>query len=214
MSFCIIIGKSGAGEQRFPVSTRDLWKSVRILLTFWIPVYKMYIDYIPISHQGDLTMRTKRFAALATTFLLVVLALHVPAVAADQLSGTWKMNPAKSNYSPGPAPKSVTVKLDADENSIKMISVGTDAEGSPTNIEYSAKFDGKDYPITGVPNADTISVERIDASTFQTTAKKAGQVVMTVRSAISKDGKTRTSTFKGKDAQGRDVNNVVVYDKQ
>jgi hypothetical protein len=37
---------------------------------------------------------------------------------------------------------------------------------------------------------------------------------MTVTSTISKDGKTRTSTFKGKDAQGRDVNNVVVYDKQ
>ncbi|MBI1940130.1 MAG: hypothetical protein HYS33_01330 [Acidobacteria bacterium] len=159
-------------------------------------------------------MRIKRFAALATTFLLVALALHVPAVAADQGSGTWKMNPAKSKYSPGPAPKSVTVKLDADENSVKLISDGTDAEGSPTHVEFSAKFDGKDYPITGVPNADTISAERIDASTIQTTTKKAGQVVMTVRSTVSKDGKTRTSTFKGKDAQGRDVNSVVVYDKQ
>ncbi len=159
-------------------------------------------------------MRIKRFAALATTFLLVGLALHVPAVAADQQSGTWKMDPAKSKYSPGPAPKSITVKVDADENSIKLTSDGTDAEGSPTHIEFSAKFDGKDYPITGVPNADTVSVERIDASTLQTTSKKAGQVVMTVRTTVSKDGKTRTSTFKGKDAQGRDVNNVVVYDKQ
>jgi len=159
-------------------------------------------------------MRIKRFAALATTFLLVAVALHVPAVAADQQSGTWKMDPAKSKYSPGPAPKSITVKVDADENSIKLISDGTDAEGSLTHIEFNAKFDGKDYPITGVPNADTVSVQRIDASTLQTTSKKAGQVVMTVSSTVSKDGKTRTSTFKGKDAQGRDVNNVVVYDKQ
>ena len=69
-------------------------------------------------------------------------------------------------------------------------------------------------PITGVPNGDTIAVQRIDANTYESTVKKAGQVTMTVRSTVSKDGKTRTSTFKGKDAQGREVNNVVVYDKQ
>jgi hypothetical protein len=38
--------------------------------------------------------------------------------------------------------------------------------------------------------------------------------MMTVITAVSADGKTRTSTFKGKDGQGREVNNVVVYDKQ
>jgi hypothetical protein len=66
----------------------------------------------------------------------------------------------------------------------------------------------------GVPNTDTISVKHIDAHTIQSTSKKGGEVVMTVTSTVSKDGKTWTSTFKGKDAQGRDVNNVVVYDKQ
>jgi hypothetical protein len=38
--------------------------------------------------------------------------------------------------------------------------------------------------------------------------------MMTVTSKVSKDGKTRTSTFKGKDAEGHDVLNVVVSDKQ
>jgi hypothetical protein len=160
-------------------------------------------------------VRIKSFAAFGTTLLLVALAVNVAAAAAaDQQSGTWKMNPAKSKYSPGPAPKGITVKVDSDENNIKITADGTDADGNPTHVEYSAKFDGKDYPITGVPNADTVSVKRIDANTVQSTLKKAGQVVMTVRSTVSKDGKTRTSTFKGKDAQGHDVNNVVVSDKQ
>jgi hypothetical protein len=167
-----------------------------------------------MSQQGEFTMRINRCAPLVAICLLVAFALHVRALAADQQSGTWKMNSAKSKYSPGPAPKSITVKVDADENGMKVVSDGTDAEGNPTHIEFNAKFDGKDYPITGVPNADTISAERIDASTLQTTTKKAGQVVMTVRSTVSKDGKTRTSTFKGIDPQGRDVHNVVVYDKQ
>ncbi len=159
-------------------------------------------------------MRINRFAAFATTLLLVALALNVSAAAADQQSGTWKMNPAKSKYSPGPAPKSVTVKIDSDADNVKLTSDGIDAAGNPTHVEFTAKYDGKDYPIAGVPNADTIALKRVDASTIHSTSKKAGEVVMTVRSVVSKDGKTRTSTFKGKDAQGHDVNNVVVYDKQ
>jgi hypothetical protein len=159
-------------------------------------------------------MRMKRFGILATTLVLVALALSIAVRAADQHSGTWKMNPAKSTYNPGPAAKSVTLRIDSDENNIKVDAQGTDGDGNPMHVEYSAKFDGKDYPITGVPGADTVSVRRIDTQTMEATQKRAGQAVMTVRSTVSKDGNTRTSIFKGKDAQGRDVNNVVVYDKQ
>jgi hypothetical protein len=159
-------------------------------------------------------MRIKIFAAFATTLLLVTLALNVAVAAADQHSGTWKMNPAKSKYSPGPAPKSATVNINSDADSIKLTSDGIDASGNPTHVEYTAKFDGKDYPITGVPNADTVALERLDASTIRSTLKKGDQVVMIVTSVIAKDGTTRTSTFKGKNAEGQDINNVVVYDKQ
>src|SRR5712691_344171 len=166
------------------------------------------------SHLGGSIMRIKRFAVFATTLLFVALALSLVARAADQHSGTWKMNPAKSKYSPGPTPKSITVKIDSEGDNIKLSSEGIDAAGNPTHVEYTAKYDGKYYPITGVPNADTVALERLDASTTRSTIKKGDQVVMTVTSVISKAGKTRTSTFKGKDAQGQDVNNVVVYDKQ
>ncbi len=159
-------------------------------------------------------MRTKRFAVFTTAVLLVALALAVTAAAADQHSGTWKMNPDKSKYSPGPAPKNTTVTIEADDKGVKINAQGTNADGSELHVQYDAKFDGKDYPVTGVPNADMVSVKRIDADTVQSTLKKGGQVVMTVTSKVSKDGKTRTSTFKGKDAEGHDVNNVVVSDKQ
>ncbi|PYT60824.1 MAG: hypothetical protein DMG35_10375 [Acidobacteria bacterium] len=159
-------------------------------------------------------MRIKRFAACAITLLFAALALSLVASAGDQHSGTWKMNPDKSKYSPGPAPKSNTVTINSDADNIKLSSEGIDAAGNPTHVEYTAKYDGKDYPITGLPNADTIAIERLDASTIRSTIKKGDQIVMTVTSVISKDGKTRTSTFKGKDAQGQDVNNVIVYNKQ
>lgn len=158
-------------------------------------------------------MQIHRYAIFAV-MLLVALALSVTPAAADQHSGTWKMNPAKSKYSPGPAAKNLTLKVESDEKRVKVDSEGTDGEGKPTHVQYDAKFDGKDYPVTGVPYGDTVTVKRIDANTIQTTIKKGDQVVMTVTAKVSADGKTRTSTFKGKDAQGHAVNNVVVYDKQ
>jgi hypothetical protein len=158
-------------------------------------------------------MRINRFAIFATT-LIAALVLCVAVAAADQHSGTWKMNPAKSKYSPGPAAKSVTLKVESDENGIKIDAEGTGGDGNPTHVQYDAKFDGKDYPATGLPYGDTVSVKRIGANTIQATIKKGDQVVMIVTSKVSTDGKTRTSTFKGKDSQGRGVNNVVVYDKQ
>ncbi len=159
-------------------------------------------------------MRSNKFVVFTTVLLLGALALAVTAAAADQQSGTWKMNPDKSKYSPGPAPKNTTVTIEADENGVKINAQGTNADGSELHVQYDAKFDGKDYPVTGLAYADTVSVKRIGADTIESTMKKGGQVTMTVTSKVSKDGKTRTSTFKGKDAQGHDVNNVVVSDKQ
>ena len=158
-------------------------------------------------------MKINRYVVFTVT-LLVALALSVTVAVADQHSGTWKMNPAKSKYSPGPAAKNLTLKVDSDEKGVKIDSEGTDGEGNPTHVQYDAKFDGKDYPVTGIPDGDMVVVKRIDANTIQTTIKKGDQVVMTVTAKVSADGKTRTSTFKGKDAQGHAVHNVVVYDKQ
>ena len=159
-------------------------------------------------------MRIKTFVISAITVLIVALAWNLAAAAADQHSGTWKMNPAKSKYSPGPTAKSVNLTIESDENHIKINAEGVDGNGNPTRVQYDAKFDGKDYPATGLPVGDTVSVKRMNAGTIQATMKKDGQPVMTVTSVVSKDGKTRPSTFKGKDPQGHEVNNVVVYDKQ
>ena len=159
-------------------------------------------------------MRTNRFAIFTTALLLGGLVTAATATSADQHSGTWKMNPAKSKYSPGPAPTNTTVKIEADDKGVKINAEGTNADGSALQVQYDAKFDGKDYPVTGLAYADTVSVKRIGADTIESTLKKGGQVMMTVTSKVSQDGKTRTSTFKGKDADGHDVLNVVVSDKQ
>jgi hypothetical protein len=142
------------------------------------------------------------------------LALTLVAAAADSSSGTWKVNTQKSTYDPGPAPKNLTVVIECDENNYKIDATGTDGDGKPIHVQHSAKFEGKGYPATGSPNVDSVSIKRIDANTIETLQKKDGKVVMTITSKVSNDGKTRTSTWRGKTTEGKDVHNVVVFDKQ
>src|SRR4029077_4424479 len=144
--------------------------------------------------------KNKGLLACAIAILITALTLTVTTAAADQLLGTWKMNPEKSKYSPGPAPKDLTVVVESDENNYKLAATGTEGDGKPMHVQYSAKFDGKDYPGTGIANADAVSLKRIDANTIETLQKKDGKVVMTITTTVSKDGKTRTSTWHGKNA--------------
>ena len=153
-------------------------------------------------------------AAVVCAVVCAALMLSVAAKASDPQTGTWKFNAGKSMYSPGPAAKSITLTIWAEEKSVKVHSEGIDGADKATKVDFTANFDGKDYPATGIAAGDMVSVERVDANTLRVTMKKGGQAMMTVTSVVSTDGKTRTSTFVGKDNEGHDVKNVVVYDKQ
>ena len=155
-----------------------------------------------------------RFLFTSTVILVAVLALAVIAWGADSNVGTWKLNLDKSKYNPGPAPKSATLTIEAQDGGIKYASHGENAEGSPTHIAFTAKYDGKDNLVTGSPDFNSIALKQIDAHTVESTTKKDGTVMLTSRTVVSHDGKTRTLTSKGKNAKGQDVNNVVVYDRQ
>jgi hypothetical protein len=156
-------------------------------------------------------MRTTRTLIVV---LLCCFAVSVAAASTDPQVGTWKLNLAKSKYSPGPAPKEVMMKIEAKGAGFHLMQAGYDAAGKPIKIDFTVNYDGKDTQVKGVSNTDTIAVKRVDANTSVSTLKKGGKVVMTVTSVVSKDGKTRTSTFKGTDANGKPVNNVTVYDRQ
>ena len=128
--------------------------------------------------------------------------------------GTWKLNVAKSQFSPGPPPQSLTVKVEPSGQGEKVSTEGVNADGTRTATQYTANFDSKDYPLTGSAVADTVSLKRIDGRTTDRTDKKAGSVAQTLKRVVSQDGKTMTVTVKGKNAQGQDVNNTLVFEKQ
>jgi len=146
---------------------------------------------------------------LATLFAAVVACF----AAGDVNMGTWKLNEAKSKISPGTA-KNVTVVYAPAGDAVKVTVDGVDADGKPAHNEWTGKFDGKDYPVTGDPAADTRAYRRVDDRTLVLTNKKGGKVALTGRVVVSADGKSRTVTTNGTDAQGNKISSTAVYDKQ
>ena len=127
--------------------------------------------------------------------------------------GTWKLNEAKSKLSPG-ATKNHTVIYEAAGDNIKVTVEGTDSAGKAVRNEWTGKFDGKFYPVTGDPTSDTRSYKQVNDRTLTLTAKQGSKVTLTGRVVVSADGKTRTVTTTATDANGKKSTSTAVYDKQ
>ncbi|HEX2757179.1 MAG TPA: hypothetical protein VHP60_01620, partial [Thermoanaerobaculia bacterium] len=96
----------------------------------------------------------------------------------------------------------------------RSTSDGVSAEGKPMHGSYASKYDGKDVPWEGNPDADTSSPKKIDDNSFANVWKKGGKVTITVKAVVSKDGKTYTVSQTGKNAKGETVNATSVFEKQ
>lgn len=146
--------------------------------------------------------------------LASLLAVAAVASAADPVAGTWKLNAAKSKFSPGPAPTSDTRTYVVSADGITMTWKSVGANGQEMTVKSTFKTDGKDYPITGTPNFDTLNLTQVDSHTVRSQQKKAGKVVGETKRSVSKDGKELTLASKGTSADGVAFDNVMVYDRQ
>jgi hypothetical protein len=157
--------------------------------------------------------RLARVTMMLSAAVLAV-TLLANAQSKDPFVGTWKLNVAMSKYTPGPAPKSVTSIYEASGQGYR-VSVTNESASGTTKYSYTTNLDGKDSPVTGTnPNADTVTVRRVDARTLEVVSKKGGKVTITQRNALAQDGKTRTVTTTGTDPQGQKVNNIAVFERQ
>jgi hypothetical protein len=160
------------------------------------------------SERGDHMKIRTVLLSLAALFVAVALCF-----AADVNMGTWKLNDAKSKISPG-AGKNTTVVIAPASDSVKVTVDGIGADGKPTHNEWTGKFDGKDYPITGDPASDTRAYKPVNDHTLALTEKKGGKITNTGRVVVSADGKNRTVTASRTDAGGKKISFTYVYDKQ
>jgi hypothetical protein len=151
-----------------------------------------------------------------TTGLIVALCFFAAAavsLADDPQMGTWKLNETKSKLAAG-APKNHTVVYETAGDNVKVTVDGTDKDGKATHNEWTGKFDGKDYPVTGDPMSDMRSYRKVSDRVLKMTVKKDGKATITGRIIVSADGKSRVVSTSEAGAKSNAPRNRAVYDKQ
>lgn len=152
--------------------------------------------------------------AKVTLLTLVLFFLSAAVCSADSPQmGTWKLNEAKSHFSKG-ATKNNTVLYEAAGDQTKVTVDGTAADGSAVHNEWTGKFDGKYYAVTGSPTSDMRAYTMVNSRTLKFREKQGGKVVLNGTITVSRNGKSRTVNTSSKNAQGKWVSNTAVYDKQ
>src|SRR5438034_10689702 len=96
--------------------------------------------------------------ALALGTALATDVANLAAQARDPRIGTWKLNVAKSKFSPGPAPQSRAVKVELAGKGETATTEFVNTAGTRTTATYTANFDGKDYPPTAPQLADSVAL--------------------------------------------------------
>ena len=154
-----------------------------------------------------------RRALLASVFLA---GLPFAAFAADPdpLLGSWQLNLPKSTFNPGPGPRGQLRIYTRDGDLEKLTAKGVGSDGKPALVRYSARYDGKDYAITGSAGGELISLKRIDDFTTQSTQKQAGKPAITTTRTVSRDLKTLTVTTQGTGPHGEKLDHRMLFDRR
>jgi hypothetical protein len=146
-----------------------------------------------------------RRLTLSLALVLLVGNHAVQAQASSDLwTGTRHLVIAKSTFRHGPAPKERTSVIEAVDGGIKMTVTGTQADGTPVNFTYTAKFDGKYYPVMGRDPVDSTSFRRVTAHRLESKSTD-GKDVETSTFVLSKDGRVLTLALTDPDGKKSDV---------
>jgi hypothetical protein len=146
-------------------------------------------------------------------FGFMFLVLTTTLVAADAFVGTWKMNPAKSKFKTGAAPKEQTVKISEAGSNLDVAVQGTSADGKPIATHYTIPSGGGTGKIIE-SYYEAVSGKVISANVRESSFSKGGKVVYTTQAELSKDGKALLVHTKGTGPTGQMLDGTVAYEKQ
>lgn len=157
--------------------------------------------------------RVRRIVMLAAVLVAALPATLQAADDADPLIGSWKLNVAKSTFQPAPGPKGQLRIYRRSGDAEELVARGIAADGKPTLVQYTAKYDGNDYRMTGSSGGDKIVLKRIDRLTTESIQKRDGKPAITATRTVSKDGKTLIVVSKGTTAKGEVIDATMAFDR-
>ena len=147
-----------------------------------------------------------------------VVGLGAPAAHAassdNLILGTWQLNVAKSQFTPGPGWQSQIRVYRATPEGIAVTWTGVDAKGGKMRVSYAYAYDGRDYPMLGSASYDTLNAVRMDERTVRSEEKRDGKTVGIAVRTVSPDGKVLTITDEGTNRKGQKFSQLLVFDRQ
>jgi hypothetical protein len=158
---------------------------------------------------------SKRLPAIIVGCIVGILLSAAHAASADDpILGTWRLNVAKSQFTPGPGWQSQVRTYRATPEGVAVTWTGVDAKGEKMHVSYAYAYDGRDYPMLGSASYDTLTAVRIDAWTVRSEEKRGGKTVGIAVRQVSRDGKVLTITDKGTNRKGQAFSQLLLFDKQ
>jgi hypothetical protein len=158
-------------------------------------------------------------SVIGTVLVTALLAVSpVEAQPSNAWVGSWRLDVDRSKFSPGPPPRSRTLRIEPVDGGQKITFDGINADGQPTHSEIITNFDGTEVPIRSAASpAKTVStdvIRRLDERSFEARTRVDGKPTTTHIVVISPDGRTMTETITGANIRGQPVNNMLVFDRQ
>jgi hypothetical protein len=117
--------------------------------------------------------------------------------------GTWKLSKPDARY------KRVITRIEPWADGIRVTYDMVGTRGGVTHMEWTGKFDGKDYPVEGLDYVLTNAYKLLDDHSYEIVIKVEGSVAATAQVKVSPDGKNLTTVTSQKNGT-----TTTVYDKQ
>ena len=126
--------------------------------------------------------------------------------------GTWKLNPARSTTAPDRY-KRLIARIEPWEDGLKVTYEMVGTRGGVSYLEWTGRFDGKDYPVQGADYIMTNAYTLLNDHSYQIVVKVEGSVAATARVEVSSDGKSLTTVTTEKNARGQTISSTAIYER-
>jgi hypothetical protein len=126
-------------------------------------------------------------------------------------TGIWKLNPAQSDIPSVTRSQTLTIETDGDHVSMREELVNDRDEH--LTIAFQGRFDGRDYPVSGTPFADTVAYRLLSPTVIEGVAKKDGRVCVKETATLLDGGAFVSVTYLSFDAQGNTLENHGLFER-
>jgi len=132
----------------------------------------------------------------------------------DLFLGEWRLHVQRSVYPAGTCPKQMTIEMTATARGVRYHSNTTHANGTMTQAQYVADYNGKQAAVMGdrgflLP----VSVKRINSRTVLASYMRGMQLIATSRRVVAPDGRRMTITTKSQPSPGKSLTSVGLYER-